>query len=107
VLLEEREGDEILLGVIGRFWTPAGDVQRVSREEFLDFDKPGFAAAAWNFRLRPGKTGMVLSTETRVLCPTRRTRMLFGAYWTVVGPFSGLIRKEMLRLVKQEAESAG
>jgi hypothetical protein len=31
--------------------------------------------------------------------------MLFRAYWTIVGPFSGLIRREMLRLVKREAES--
>ncbi len=105
VLLEKREGDEILLGLIGRFWTPTGDIQRVSREEFRAFDRPGFAAVAWNFRLRPGKTGIVLSTETRIKCSTRRTRMLFRAYWTFVGPFSRLIRREMLRLVKREAES--
>jgi hypothetical protein len=79
----------------------------VSAAEFRGFDKPGFATITWNFRLRRGETGTVLSTETRVLCPTRRTRMLFRAYWTIVGPFSALIRREMLRLVKREAERGG
>jgi hypothetical protein len=105
VLLEERAGDEILLGLVAKPWTPGGGIQRVTPEEFRRLRSPEFAAITWNFRLRSGKTGTGLSTETRVLCPTRRTRMLFRAYWTIVGPFSGLIRREMLRLVKREAES--
>lgn len=104
VLLEKRAGDEILLGLVAKPWTPAGGIQRVTAEEFRCLRSREFAAITWNFRLRRGKAGTVLSTETRVLCATRRTRMLFRAYWTIVGPFSALIRREMLRLVKREAE---
>jgi len=47
-----------------------------------------------------------VSTETRVLCYGRNERILFRCYWTVIGFFSGLIRKEMLQMVKRNSESS-
>ncbi len=104
MVLEERPGEEVLLGIVGRFWFPAGDVQRVTKHEFRNFDRRGYAYAAWNFRIRPRRNGVVLTTETRVRCTTPRARRLFRIYWTLIGPFSGLIRREMLHLIKREAE---
>ena len=104
MILEEREGEEILLGLVGRFWSPAANVRRSTPGQFRAFDLPGHAYAAWNFRVRSG-AGVVLSTETRVRCTSRRSRTLFRVYWTLVGPFSGLIRREMLRLIKLDAEA--
>ncbi|MCU1338883.1 MAG: hypothetical protein JWO19_4464 [Bryobacterales bacterium] len=46
-----------------------------------------------------------LRTETRVLCADVATRRRFGAYWTLIKPFSGLIRLEMLAAVRSAAES--
>jgi hypothetical protein len=106
MILEERDGEEILLGLVGRFWSPAGNIRPTTPERFRAFDLPGYAYAAWNFRLRPTESAVVLSTETRVFCTNRRSRTLFRLYWTLVGPFSGLIRREMLRLIKQQAEAA-
>jgi hypothetical protein len=106
VLLEDRSGEEIVLGLVGRFWMPNGHIQRLDREGFLAFKRPGFTVATWNFHLRPSGGGVILSTETRVRCTSDASRRLFRVYWTVVGPFSGLIRREMLRLVKREAEGA-
>jgi hypothetical protein len=40
-----------------------------------------------------------------VLALGNSARRKFRAYWLVVGPFSGLIRKEMLREVKRQAEN--
>jgi hypothetical protein len=45
-----------------------------------------------------------LATETWVETRGLRTHLLFRAYWTVIGPFSGLIRRTFLRVAKRRAE---
>ena len=45
-----------------------------------------------------------LSTETRVVALDRRSRLVFRAYWLVVRPFSGLIRRRWLRAIALRAE---
>lgn len=107
VLLGERPEEEMLLGLVGRFWTPSGGIVRVSAEEFHAFRSPGYARAAWNFTLAPAGGGVVrLATETRVLCTDPASRRSFLRYWRVVGPFSALIRIEMLRTLRKAAERA-
>ncbi len=97
---------ELLLGIVGRFWTPTGHLQHLDREGFLAFDRPGFAKAAWNFRLRPRAQGGVhLSTETRVKALDPASRRRFRRYWLLVGPLSGWVRREALRTVKRLAEA--
>jgi hypothetical protein len=46
-----------------------------------------------------------LSTETRIAATDARARRRFAAYWLVVRPGSGLIRRLWLRAVKKRAES--
>jgi hypothetical protein len=58
----------------------------------------------WNFRfeiISPGKT--LVSTETRVYCLTPTARKKFRVYWFFIRPFSGIIRKEILRLIKKKS----
>jgi hypothetical protein len=107
VLLEEKEEEEVVLGLVGRFWRPTGDLVRMSPEEFRAFDRPGFAMGAWNFTLAPEDGRVRLATETRVRCTDEAARRSFLRYWRVVGPFSGLIRMEMLRTLRKAAERAG
>lgn len=105
VLLEEKPGEELLLGLIGRFWTPSGGLVRVDADEFRAFRRPGYTRAAWNFSLFEEEDGnTLLVTETRVQCTDSTSRKRFGLYWTVIGPFSGLIRREILRSIKHDAE---
>ena len=60
----------------------------------------------WSFTVeRESDAVPRLATETRVVAHGISARRKFRAYWLLVGPFSGLIRKEMLRLVKRNAES--
>lgn len=107
VILAEAPGDEIVLGLVGRFWTPSGGIVRVDPADFAAFDRTGYAVAAWNFTVRGPAAGPVrLATETRVRITDASSRRRFRAYWTVVGPFSGLIRHEMLRTVRRAAETA-
>ena len=53
---------------------------------------------------RPDGEGARLETETRVLLTDAGARRCFGAYWVVVRPFSGLIRRRWLHAAKQRAE---
>ena len=88
---------EILYGGIGQPWvlTGAGQVRLDGADplsSFVDFDRPGYAKMAFNFAVE----GDELTTETRVFLTDARARRLFGGYWVVIRPFSGLIRREWL-----------
>ncbi|HKP76035.1 MAG TPA: hypothetical protein VJT67_10865 [Longimicrobiaceae bacterium] len=104
VLLGEREGEELLLGLVGRFWRPSGGILRLTADEMRGFDRPGFAVAAWNFTLAGDGDAVRLATETRVRCTDEASRRSFRRYWAVIGPFSGLTRREMLRSIKRACE---
>jgi hypothetical protein len=105
ILLGERENEELLLGLVGRFWTPSGELRRLDKEGYRNFQVPGFAKAAWNFSLSEQDGGRVLlETETRVYCTDDSSRRRFRFYWFFIGAFSGLIRREILQAVKQNAE---
>ncbi|HEV3050979.1 MAG TPA: hypothetical protein VGX50_11745 [Longimicrobium sp.] len=106
VLLDERPPHEVVLGLVGRFWTPAGGIERIHPAEFAVFDRPGMALAAWNFTVLPTDEGSLVATETRVRCTDAAARRSFARYWRVVRPFSGVIRMEALRAIRRAAESA-
>ncbi len=99
---------EIVLAIVGKFWLPHAPVLRDWKpEEFAALAPYGSAKAAWNFYLTAEASTTRLSTETRVLCYGRATRMQFRLYWFVIGFFSGWIRKEMLEAVKRNCEAKG
>jgi hypothetical protein len=61
---------------------------------------------AGNIALIPRDDGNVqVTTETRIYSPDDVSRRNFRWYWSLIGPFSGIIRKEWLRLIKQRAEA--
>jgi hypothetical protein len=107
-VLAERPGREIVLGIAGRFW--ALRERRALRrlpdaESFKRFDEPGWAKAAMTIRLEPiGDAATRVVTETRVRCCDATARLLFRVYWAIVGPFSGLIRRELLQGLRAAAE---
>lgn len=104
VLLGERANDELLLGLVGRFWLPTGGIVRIGADQFRGFDKPGHAKVAWNFAVDAHMEKSQVSTETRIACIDETARRSFGLYWIVVRPFSGIIRQEALRAIKRQAE---
>jgi hypothetical protein len=106
VLLAER-ADELVAGVVGRFWRADGGVRRVSRDDFVAFREPGFAKGVVDFRVRGDGAGTLLTTETRVWCTDEDARRSFGRYWRVVHPGSALIRREWLWAIRRRAEREG
>lgn len=110
-VIAERPGSEIVVGLAGRFWalreSSALDPIR-DAEHFAAYDTPDRAVAAWSFRIEPhGERECRLSTETRVRCTDDGARRKFKAYWIFIEPFSGLIRKDMLRSIARKAETRG
>ncbi len=100
-----ENSQEVVLGIAGRFWRPDGGIVRdLTAEGFRDFRREGYAKAVWNFYVSPVNDGSELSTETRVQTFGRAATVKFQLYWVMVGPFSGLMRKAVLREVKRIAE---
>ena len=60
-----------------------------------------------SFKFEPIENGHCrVVTETRVKSYTKLARLTFRLYWFFIGPFSGLIRKEWLRILKKNSESS-
>ncbi|HEX2060002.1 MAG TPA: hypothetical protein VHK90_04625 [Thermoanaerobaculia bacterium] len=92
---------EIVLGLEGPFWRPDCRLHDVDAATFARPVPRNAARGAWNFVFEDGR----ITTETRVLCADD-ARAKFRAYWLLVRPFSGLIRRLMLRAIRDEAERA-
>jgi hypothetical protein len=107
VLLADRPGEGVVMGLTGQFWRLRGsrDVdQPRTPTEFLVFDRPDACKAVIDFRiveLGPGRCR--LSTETRVRVADPAARRAFRRYWLVIRPFSGLTRILFLRAVRRQA----
>ena len=105
-IVAECAPHELVIGLLGRFWTPRGGLcAGVTAETFRAGPPQGLALAGWNFTvaLRPDGSSE-LRTETRVWCATD-VRWKFRLYWLAVRPGSGLIRRAMLRAIRRHAES--
>ncbi len=107
--LKQLENREVVIGIIGQFWKAAPEPVTIrSLDDFLLFQTEGFCKAAMNFRIQEtGTGGCMVTTETRVIAYGGRAKARFEEYWGLIGPFSGLIRKEMLKKIKREAELKG
>ena len=72
----------------------------------MAFHTEGYAKAVWNFAIMAESERLTrVITETRIQPFGRSACWKFRAYWLIVGPFSGIIRKEILALVKRKAEA--
>ena len=107
--LAERPGEEVIAGIIGRFWAVrrerAALLPPVDARDFFDFDREGFAKGTLSFHLEPldeGRTRIV--TETRVRAIGAAARWRLTAYWLLIRPFGGFLRRDLLRAVARLAE---
>jgi hypothetical protein len=103
--LKQLRNREMVIGIIGQFWKPVATTVPISSlDEFLHFQKDGFCKAALNLRIVERQNGdCLVLTETRVI-GYGEAKDHFRKYWRLVGPFSGIIRREILRKIKALAE---
>jgi hypothetical protein len=101
VTLAQEPGRELVVGRVARFWQPipmaAADVR--TAEDFTAFRESGFAKAVISHEVIPDGTGSRLVTETRIQGTDPRARRLLAAYWLLIRPGVGLVRRSALNAV--------
>jgi hypothetical protein len=104
-VVAELAPEELVIGLLGRFWTPRGALcADITADTFRAGPPAGQALAGWNFTVAMRRDGSSeLRTETRVWCAAD-ARWKFRLYWLGVRPGSGLIRRAMLRAIRRHAE---
>ena len=93
------------MGAVTQPWKPQVHFRGLSPDEFVRFREPGYAKIAWTIEVDPaGHSASVFSTETRVMTTDPASHERFRRYWVVVSPGILIVRHEILRLVRPEAE---
>lgn len=103
-----RKGDtELAFGLTGAFWqADYGLLDIGSADAFKATVRQDVCQLVMSFNVDADTSGaFLLSTETRVFCPTAAVRRRFAPYWYIIRPVSGLIRRRMLLRVRRQAES--
>jgi hypothetical protein len=107
ILLGERPCDELVLGLVGKFWRPIIEFAEVPAEDFRDFATPGFAKTVYALAVRPIDTRRTLLSGTmRTATTDEHARTRFRRYWTLgVGSGAHVLVHGVLDLARELAES--
>ena len=108
VLLGERPGQELALGLVGKFWRPVIEYAQVPAERFHDFHEPGYAKTIYALSVRPlGGGRSLLSGLMHTATTDEHARRWFRRYWTFgVGPGAHILVHALLEMVRETAEHA-
>ena len=102
-LLEDRCGEGFVVGAIGQVWHLDIPFIEVPPERFAAFEEPGFAKVAWEVRCEPrSEHASRIVLEVRVTTTDDGSWAKFRRYFVLIGPFSRLIRWDMLRRFRRE-----
>ncbi len=107
VQLGLREQDEIVLGLVGKFWRPVIEFARVSTSaEFRAFAEPGFAKTIYALSVRAlDSRRTLLSGTMRTATTDEAARRWFRRYWTFgVGSGAHVLVNGLLDVTREMAE---
>jgi hypothetical protein len=106
-LLEERPGEEIALGLVGKFWRPVISYVGVSSADFKQFSEPGYAKHVYSLGVRELDDGTtLLRGEMRVATTDEHARGWFRRYWTFgVGSGAHVLVSGVIESARDEAET--
>lgn len=105
IKLGEKEGEELVLGAIGRFWRRDYGARDVAPEDFAAFDEPGYLKLAVSSRAEGlGYDQSILHYVARIEATDHEARRQFVRYWKVIGPGNDLVVRRALQRIKAEAE---
>jgi hypothetical protein len=105
-LLDEHEGEEIALGLVGKFWRPIIEYADVGADVFRDFDAPGYAKTVYALGTRPlDDRHTLLWGQMRTGTTDEHARRWFRRYWTLgVGSGAHVLVGGLLDVVREQAE---
>lgn len=107
LLLGEVPGEEIALGLVGRFWRPVIEYAHLDAAAFAGFDEPGYAKTVYALGVRavaPGST--LLWGQMRTATTDEHARRWFRRYWTLgVGSGAHVLVQGLLDVAREDAEA--
>lgn len=105
-LLHEEPDRELVLGRVGQFWRAgaASSMPVVGRAQFLAFDEPGYAKAAFSLQVMDLDRGSMVAVESRVTATDEHTHREFNRYWLVGSWANPAGRQQLLSAVRRRAE---
>jgi hypothetical protein len=106
--LGAEPGSEVVVGAVGRFWSPSGNlpVRTIrTREDFEDFAQPGYSKAAMNFSVESQRDGSLVRTETRIVGTDGEATRNFRRYWWLIGWASAAIRRSWLKAILRRCQT--
>ena len=107
--LGKEPGSEVVVGAIGRFWSPSGNlpVRTIrTRDDFTAFAQPGYSKAAMNFSVASQGDGSLVRTETRIVGTDPEGTRKFRRYWWLISWASAAIRRSWLRAIQRRCQTA-
>jgi hypothetical protein len=106
VLLGQTPGEEIALGLVGKFWRPVIQYAEVDATAFRDFSEPGFAKTVYALGTRAvGDDETVVWATMRTATTDDHARAWFRRYWTLGTAYGGhVLVHGVLDSVRDDAE---
>lgn len=107
-LLGLRAGEEIALGLVGKFWRPVIEYAEVPAERFSGFDDPGWGKTVYSLSVqRLDQHRTLLEGTMRTATTDEHARRWFHRYWTLgVGSGAHVLVQGLLDLTREAAEEA-
>ena len=107
VLLQQTP-ERVVFGLAGRFWQADFGLERPDGPDgfcaLLARTTGGIALLTLEFSAFADDAGTcTLETATRVHCTDADCRRRFTPYWWAIRPFSGLVRRRLLRQIQRHA----
>jgi len=101
MMLEERPGEEVVVGSVGQFWHLNIPFAEVNPEQFRAFEEPGWGKLAWAIIVEPLAGGSSISVELRITATDEDSWRRFQRYYRLIGPWSRLIRRSVLKQLER------
>ncbi|HEY2018480.1 MAG TPA: hypothetical protein VGH38_33470, partial [Bryobacteraceae bacterium] len=94
---------EVVFGIAGQPWSDRA--VRLRPGEFREWAPPENIKVAGNFLIEDAGNGCSrVITETRIAAPDESGRRKMGRYWALVYPGSGMVRRSLLKVIRERAE---
>jgi hypothetical protein len=109
ILLGERPGEELALGLVGKFWRLVIQYADVEADHFGTFAEPGWAKTVYALSVTAiDGEHTLLRAVMRTAATDEHARRWFRRYWTFgVGSGAHVLVHGLLEVIREDAEAAG